>query len=159
LFFVTQPYDILAQKSLDPLLALLCAGRDATFAHLQSDHRSFLLGSLKALQLQESLFRPVLKNFQVDWTLTAKERNIIQAVCNGHYPVSDIEGAFYKYGGLHGIVALVIVFRNTDSILNQWIDIEAKAAQQWLVSNVSQLFGSQENEWLSNFIPHGRLLN
>ena len=146
--------DSLAQRPWETSSALLCAIRDATLAtYLEEEHRSLLLGSIKALQVQESLFRSALGAFTVDWVPTPKEELIIQAAYYGYYPVDVIEGAFYKYGGLYGIVALAIVFRDTFSILNQWAAIEVKAAQQWLVSNVSQLFSSQRNHWISNFIP------
>jgi hypothetical protein len=146
--------DSLAQRPWETSSALLCAIRDATFAtYLEKEHRSLLLGSFKALQVQESLFRSVLRKFTFDWVPTAKEEQIIQAACHGFYQLDDIEGAFYKYGGLHGIVALAIVFRDTYSILKQWKAIDVAPAQQWLVSNVSQLFSSQKNRWISNFIP------
>jgi hypothetical protein len=148
--------DSLAQRTWETSWALLCAIRDATFAtYLEEKHRSLLLGSLKALQVQESFFRPVLRNLTVDWVPTAKEEQIIQAAYHGFYPVDDIEGAFYKYGGLYGIVALVLVFRDTYSILKQWAAIDVEAAQQWLVSNVAQLFACKKNKWIDNFIPQG----
>ncbi len=146
--------DSLAQRPWETSWALLCAFRDATFAtHLKEKHRSLLLGAFKALQIQESLFRSSLRNLTVDWVPTAKEEQIIQATYHGFYQVDDIEGVFYKYGGLYGIVALAIVFRDTDSILKQWKAINVAPAQQWLVGNVSQLFSSQENHWISKFIP------
>jgi hypothetical protein len=148
--------DILSQRPWETSSALLCAIRDATFAtYLEEEHRSLLLGSIKALQVQESLFRRALGTFTVEWVPTRGEEQIIQTAYYGYYPVDVIEGAFYKYGGLHGIVALAIVFRDTYSILKQWAAIEVEAAQQWLVSNVSQLFSSQGNDWISNFIPQG----
>ena len=149
--------DSLAQRPWETSSALLCAIRDATFAtYLEEEHRSLLLGSFKALQIQESLFRSSLRNLTVDWVPTAKEQQIIQAAYHGFYPVDDIEGAFCKYGGLYGIVALAIVFRITDSILNQWAAIGVETSQQWLVSNVAQLFACKKNKWIDNFIPQGR---
>jgi hypothetical protein len=148
--------DTLAQSPWETSAALLCAIRDATFApNLEEEHRSLLLASIKALQVQESLFRSVLGNLTVDWVPTAQEQKIIQAAYHGFYPVDDIQAAFYKYGGLYGIVALAIVFRGTYSILKQWKAIDVAPAQQWLVRNVSQLFSSQKNDWISNFIAQG----
>lgn len=144
----------LAQWPRETTSALLCAIRDATLAiSLEDEHRSFLSGCLKALQVQETCFRSVLRKFTLNWVPTYKEEEIIQAAHHGFYQVGDIEGAFYQYGGLYGIVALVIVFRETDSILKQWEVIDDALARQWLVNNVSQLFSSQQNIWMSNFIP------
>ena len=148
-------HDLRVQQAWEPLSALLCTLRDATYAHMNDEHRSWLLGSLKALQIQESVFRPVLKNLTIDWAPTAEEESIIQAASSGRYPVTDIKGAFYRYGGLYGIIALVMAFRRTNSILQQWADIEVKAAQQWLVSNVSQLFSVQRNDWILTFVQRG----
>jgi hypothetical protein len=146
--------DNLAQKPWETLSALLCAIRDATFATcLKREHRSLLLGCFKALQVQESLFRSVLSKFTINWIPTPKEEQIIQVAYHGFYPADDIEGAFFKYGGLYGIIALAIVFRDTYSILNQWKAIDVAPAQQWLVSNVSQLFQRQENHWINEFEP------
>jgi hypothetical protein len=110
--------DCLAQRPWETSWALLCAIRDATFATYLEKHRSLLLGYLKALQIQESLFRRVLGNLTVNWVPTAREEQIIQAAYHGFYP-DDIEGAFCKYGGLYRIIALIVVFRNTSSILKQ----------------------------------------
>jgi hypothetical protein len=146
--------DSLAQRPWETSSALLCAIRDATFAtYLSEEHRSFLLASFQALQIQESFFRKGLKTFDYHWVPTPKEEGIIQAAWHGYYPIDDIEGAFCIYGGLYGIVALVVAFR--DPILRQWAAIKVKATQQWLVSNVAQLFGRQKNEWIDNFIPNG----
>ena len=73
--------------------------------------------SLKALQIQESLFRPALRKLTNDWVPTPKEEGIIQAAVCGLYRHGDIEGAFGEHGGFHGITALVLAFRYSDLIL------------------------------------------
>lgn len=147
--------DVLAQDSpWETLRALLSAIRDITIAtYFEAKHQQELVGSLQALQIQESLFRPALRKFKLDWVPTSKEEDIIQAAHLGFYLENNIQGAFYKYGGLHAIVGLVLVFRDTESILRQWSAIEAQSVQQWLVYNVSQLVKRQENNWISKFLP------
>jgi hypothetical protein len=111
-----------------------------------------LLDAFKALQVQESLFRSVLKKFTNNWVPTKKEERIIQAAWHGCYP-DHIEGAFFNYGGLKGIIALAIAFRDTDSIVNQWTAIKDEASRKWLVENVVHLMRDKENEWMKGFIP------
>ena len=147
---------ILAQKPWETSSALLCAIRDATFAtYLEEEHRSLLLGSFKALEIQESSFRKALEHLDYSWVPTGQEEHVIQTAWHGYYPVGEIEDAFCRHGGLYGIVALVLVFRETASILNQWKAIEVEAAQQWLVSNVAQLFRCKKNKWIDEFAAHG----
>jgi len=148
--------DVLAEKPWEALSDFLCIFRDLTLAtNLKKEHRSFLLGAFQALQIQESLFRQVLKDLTIEWTPTPKEENIIQDACAGLYEVDDIEGAFGRHGGLHGIIALIMVFRASDLIITQWRAIEVEYAQQWLASNVSRLFKSQKNNWIDNFTLRG----
>jgi hypothetical protein len=148
--------DSLAQRPGDTLWALLYAIRDATFNTDLKEERPLLLDCFKALQV-ESLFRSVSKTLTYDWVPTPREQRIIQAACHGYYPDSqgDIEGAFSKHGGLYGIIALVIVFRYTDSILRPWNAIKIDAARRWLVTNVVQLFTCQKNQWIDHFTLQG----
>jgi len=154
----TRPHSLLdldnslPQTPWETSYALLLSIRN-TATNLNNEHRQLLLGCLKALHIQESLFRPVLKDFP-QFRPRPKEEKIIQAAVNGLYPVNLIEGAFYKYGGLRGIVALILVFRETDSIRKQWAVIDIDVAQQWLASNISELFSSQ-SDWIARFFAQG----
>jgi len=149
--------DVLAPDPLGTLSALVYTIRDATFAPcFTEEHRLFLRSHLQALQIQETLFRHVIKNLTVEWVPTSKQKAIIHTAYHG-YADNRIEGAFYKYGGLYGIVALLLVFKDTDSILTQFRAIEVEAAQQFLISNVSRLFRNQGNHWIHCFVPQGKL--
>ena len=145
--------DILLRKPWETSATLLCAIRDVTFAScLAEEHRSLLLSSFKALQTQEALFRPAFRCFDSKWVPTTKEKDVIVLACHNRYSVNNIEGAFYEYGGIYGLVALAVVFRETDSIQREWAAIADVAARQWLASNVSQLFSSRRNPWVEDWV-------
>jgi hypothetical protein len=144
----------LARQPWETLETLQYTIRNTLFK-LADHHRSLLRGSFEALKTEDALFRRALNEFNLDWVPTARERNVIVDAYYKLYPISDIEGAFYEYGGMHGIVALVVVFRQTEVILSSWATIADVAAQRWLVSNVSQLFSSQRNRWVDSFTMPG----
>jgi hypothetical protein len=137
--------DSLAQQPWETLAALLCTIRDATLEPLDDDKRSRTADLLQALIIQESFFRPRLQEFS-HFQPTAKEAEVIFSAAQGLYEIHHIEGLFYKYGGLNGILALAAVFKHTDSVYTRWAAI-GEEGRRFLAQNVADMFSVQQNKW------------
>lgn len=136
--------------------APLCQLYDMTIATpVPEEHRSLFLSTLKAFEIQESLFRPSLSGFDSTWRPTPEEEHIIQDAWRGLYKDDDPENTFFRYGGFRGIVALVLAYKGTKSILSQLAVIEVKSVQELLVKNVVKLFTPEQDVWFDNFVMQG----
>lgn len=141
--------DLLAP--LGPLSGALCNSRNLMMsARLYSPQKQLLSDALEALATMESLFRPRLQNFAT-WSPTLKEKQVIRSASRKLYANNDLEAVFYEAGGIIGIVALILVFRENEQILTRWESIKTREMRRWLAYNVSYLFSGQQNPWVDNW--------
>jgi hypothetical protein len=132
--------------------SLLCELRDiALDANTRPEERSLLTASCRALEIQETIFRPASESFSKDWRPTQLEGHIINAACGDLYPTDEIESVFHRYGGIYGIIALVAVFRKPNSFKSARDAIKGTPGEKWLAWNASQLFRLKDNDWVQEF--------
>jgi hypothetical protein len=156
----TQPdrllHDALAKNHSETLSALLSAICDTIYTTSFLPNK-LLLSSLVALQTQESCFRLTLTNIDFDWDFTLKEQCIIQDASEGLYTEDDIEGAFYKHGDYHGIIALILFFRKSGKIQKSWAAI-IEGFRGWLVKRAVKMLSREILEWIPEFLSKRRML-
>ena len=110
------------------------------------EYSSFFLNALKALEIQEALFRSPLRALDKYWWPSPKEQEIIVASCRGYYGEDRAEGAFFQYGGKPGIIALILACKHSHSVLTKWYAVEDGGMGEWLVANVVTLFSEAQSE-------------
>ena len=135
-------HDVVCASPHTTAWALIRACRILLSARALREDSFQFVDMLTAFRIQEYLFQPELKHFSDDFKFTLKERRIVCAASRQQYTLDDIEGEFYKYGKITGMIALSLVFRTSDEIRGQWKMISGKA-RKFLVCNVTQLFRRQ----------------
>jgi hypothetical protein len=141
-----------ADNVTQKISTLLCELRDiALHVNTRPEERSLLTASCRALEIQETIFRPASESFSKDWRPTQLEGHIINAACGDLYPTDEIESVFHRYGGIYGIVALVAVFRKPNSFKSARDAIKGTPGEKWLAWNASQLFRLKDNDWVREF--------
>lgn len=102
---------------------------------------------IKAFEVQERV-KPALEKLH-SWTPSRKIRAVIEAACRDLYPVDDIEGAFYTYGGMHGIVALAAIVDAKVPIFILWDGIKSQLVRKWVVWRISGHARNTSNSWVT----------
>ena len=101
--------------------------------------KNALLSSIDPLEFQILQFRNVLPSAAAnfDWDFRKKEKLIIQDASAGLYKENDIEGIFFKHGGLSGIAALIIYFRT--KALDRSFSKISREFHHWLVNSIVKM--------------------
>jgi hypothetical protein len=118
--------------------------------HLTPSARLLLSDYKTASNYLASVFYPAMAVYK-EWVPSKREEKVINAACRDLYPFYEIEGAFHRYGGLHGILALCIVLKPSDSFRIKWEGIKSTLVQKWLAWSVSRSFREIPNVWVDKF--------
>lgn len=140
--------DALTEDSIGTATAISNAFRDLTLVVSPGPASEVI----KALYMQETVFRPILEKFDINWFPTRKEMKIIQAARDFRYHNEDvIESDFFQYGGMTGVVILILAYQATETIVRleeQWSTI---SITQWIVESIVRLATIYIGEWIVKF--------
>jgi hypothetical protein len=143
--------DAIVQDPVRTVEALLRVIEDVECREdLSLEAKSSYSNFIRGMWIKLFFFYPALDAFKQGWVPNINEEKVINAACHDLYPVQDIEGAFYTYGGLCGIAALCIAFRRSDTLNSLWSDVSPER-REWLVRNLSRGFRNEKNCWVDNF--------
>ena len=159
-------HDAFAEDGAGTASALVHTLRDMTmlssFRSLTA--RSKFQDAIRALYIQETIFRPLFETFNSDWSPGWRNNKVLQAAHEGLYTDGGIEDDFSTHGGMIGIIVLILVFQKTTTIFAQWeamskprSDIPEKSRlsdnpRRWMVTNVIQLAKVYAEKWLLEVI-------
>ena len=142
--------EALAKQPSETLSTLVKAIGEAIFAHKVGGSTSLLLPMLRAIELQEHLFRQALENLDFKWELTLKEQWVMLHASGGRYEDGTLEANFYNHGGLEGILVLILFFRSCEDIQPQWNSI-VKEYRPWFVGRVAKMLCRDIVEWVPQY--------